>query len=107
MEKRRRAVMKQRESKAGDGSRRSENSGRTRRKTLLRVFACERRGKKMRRLVLESSVRFGFLSIFGKTGTGTGLQNPNWTKNRTATVRDRFTTVFRGLLQLQDQFQPV
>lgn len=41
--------MKQRESKAGDGSRRSENSGRTRRKTLLRVFACERRGKKMRR----------------------------------------------------------
>jgi len=58
---------------------------------------------KEEKLVLESSVRFGLLSIFGKTETRTGLSNPTDPKKLDRTAGDRFYAVFCGLFRLQDQ----
>jgi hypothetical protein len=60
-------------------------------------------------LVLGSSVRFGFSSIFRKTETETGPPWLEFSKTGTETVKDRSTAVFCGCKTGLDQlrFRPV
>ncbi len=52
------------------------------------------------KLVLESSVRSGFLPFFGKTGTETGLSRSEILKKPDQTDEDRSQSVLYGFFRL-------